>query len=119
MLENFLPILNKFSIPELDAPTVLEPTPKGATPPSTPFPTNHPLVRNNGKLSNVLTATFSFGEGKDKVHVVIPTMVDGKKLTNDEAVAIAKKQGLQKYPTFDTKAKAEAASVRIHEQQEL
>ena len=59
------------------------------------FPTKHPFVKNkDGTRSNVKLATFSFGEGDKEMHFVIPTMVGGKQLTNDEAVAKARQMGL-------------------------
>jgi len=49
------------------------------------FPGNYPYVTNkDGTRSNVKTATVSFGEGDKTMHLVIPTMVGGKQLTNDQ-----------------------------------
>lgn len=79
------------------------------------FPTKHPFIKNkDGSRSNVKTATFSFGEGDEAMHLVIPTMVGGKQLTNDEAVEIAKKMGLSRYPKFKTQKDAEDYSKKIH-----
>ncbi len=73
-------------------------------PPPT-FPTEQPFIENvDGTRSNVMLSTFEF-EGQ---HVVIPTMVGGKQLSSDAAVAIAREQGLVKYPTFGTQAEAQA-----------
>jgi LysM repeat protein len=82
--------------------------------PKTPFPTKHPYVKNeDGSFSNILTATAEI----DRKHYVIPTMVDGKKLEISEAIKIAKEQGLDKYPSFDTHKKALAESKKISESQ--
>ena len=79
------------------------------------FPTKHPFVKNkDGTRSNVKLATFSFGEGDKEMHFVIPTMVDGKQLTNDEAVAKARQMGLKSYPKFKTQKEADAYSKQIH-----
>ena len=73
-------------------------------PTGNPFPTNHPSVKNeDGSYSNVITTTVS----ADGVHYVIPTMVEGKQLSFDEAWDIAKGQGLDKYPSFDNAEAAE------------
>ena len=67
------------------------------------FPTKHPSAKNeDGSQSNVLMA----GVGLDGKEYVIPTMVDGKKLSIDEAVAVARKNGLGKYPSFATPEEA-------------
>ncbi len=61
------------------------------------FPTKHPMVDNgDGTKSNVLLSGVNI-DGKE---YVIPTMVDGKKLSVDEAVKVAKDNGLNKYPSF-------------------
>lgn len=58
------------------------------------FPTNHPTVGD----SNVLLMGVNL-EGKE---YVIPTMVGGKKLSEDDAITIAREEGLDNYPSFDT-----------------
>ena len=79
------------------------------------FPTKHPTVKNkDGSTSNVKIATFSFGEGDQTVYVLIPTMVEGKQLTEDQAVAVAKKMGLNRYPKFKTQEEADAYAQQIH-----
>jgi hypothetical protein len=79
------------------------------------FPTKHPFVKNkDGTRSNVKLATFSFGEGDKEMHYVIPTMVGGKQLTNDEAVAKARQMGLKNYPKFKTLKEADTYSKKIH-----
>jgi hypothetical protein len=79
------------------------------------FPTKHPYVKNkDGTESNVKIGTFSFGEGDNQVHVLIPTMVGGKQLKNEEAVEIAKKMGLSRYPKFKTQKEADDYAKSIH-----
>ena len=79
------------------------------------FPTKHPVVKNkDGSTSNVKIGTFSFGEGDKQVHVLIPTMVGGKQLKNEEAVEIAKKMGLSRYPKFKTQKEADDYAKSIH-----
>ena len=79
------------------------------------FPTKHPFVKNkDGSQSNVKIGTFSFGEGDKTVHVLLPTMVGGKQLDNKEAVEIAKKMGLSRYPKFKTQEEADAYAKKIH-----
>lgn len=69
------------------------------------FPTNHPF---KGGDSNVLLATTGgknpddpTGLTDEPVHV-FPTMVEGKKLSGDAALAIAVENGLDNYPVFET-----------------
>lgn len=65
------------------------------------FPTSHPMVDNgDGTGSNVVLSSFWFGDENEGKEIVIPTMVDGKQLTDEEAIAIARKNGLDKYPQF-------------------
>tara|TARA_R110002110_G_scaffold164773_5_gene364972 strand:+ start:253 stop:717 length:465 start_codon:yes stop_codon:yes gene_type:complete len=72
---------------------------------ATIFPSPHPKVKNaDGSESHVKLSTFGF-DGKE---YVLPTMVDGKQLSNDEAIASAKKYGLSNYPSFSSLKKAEA-----------
>lgn len=79
-----------------------------------PFPSNHPLVKNpDGSSSNVLTATFEMSG----THYVIPTMVEGKRLSGKEAVAVAKAYGLDRYPSFKTAEEALGHSKKIHGKQ--
>jgi hypothetical protein len=68
------------------------------------FPTRHPYKKNeDDSISNVRMMTVGFDDGT----YVIPSMVRGKQLTQDEAVALARKKGLQKYPSFPTLDEAE------------
>ena len=78
------------------------------------FPTEHPLVTNeDGTDSNVKTMTVEM-DGK---HYVIPSMVGGKQLTADEAVVVARGQGLDKYPSFSTGPEALKFSEEEHANQ--
>ena len=87
--------INSFSIAPPDA---VE-TPKATT--WQGFPTSHPMVDNgDGTASNVVLSSFWFGDETGGKEIVIPTMVDGKPLTDEEAKAIARKHGLDKYPQF-------------------
>ena len=72
------------------------------------FPTKHPMVDNpDGSSSNVRLASYTFTEGgKDRTYA-IPTMVDGKQLSDTEAVGMARKYGLEKYPAFESVKEAE------------
>ncbi len=79
-----------------------------------PFPTRHPLVQNpDGTQSNVKTITME----ADGRHYVIPSMVEGKQLTDNEAWNTAVAAGLQNYPAFDTAEKALQASKDLHDKQ--
>ena len=67
--------------------------------PQETFPTQHPYVQNpDGSYSNVKLKGFEF-DGRE---YVIPTMVGGKDLSDEQAVAVAKRHGLEKYPNFAT-----------------
>lgn len=78
---------------------------------TTPFPTKHPFVENeDGTYSNVKTITVQFDDDK---HYVLPTMVEGKQLSDDDAIKLAQEKGTSNYPSFDTAKEAEEASIRI------
>ena len=69
------------------------------------FPTEHPMVKNkDGSVSNVILSGEDIltPEGKYSYTVAFPTMIGGKNYTKEEAFEIAKKQGLDKYPRFDS-----------------
>jgi len=75
------------------------------------FPTRHPSVQNeDGSSSNVRLGTF----GLDDKSYVIPTMVDGKQLTGIEALDIAKKHGINKYPEFNSVKQADDWAKKYH-----
>jgi len=77
----------------------------------TGFPTKHPSVKNaDGSKSNVLLSGFEIG-GKE---YVIPTMVGGEKLTDKQAVEVAKQNGLKNYPSFDTVEEANKFAEENH-----
>ena len=73
------------------------------------FPTNHPMDKS-GK-SNVITSTVSF----DDMTYIIPTMVEGKELSEDEAIDLALKNGLEKYPSYEDPTVAREVSVQMHD----
>ena len=75
------------------------------------FPTKHPYVQNQGgSESNVLLGTF----GIDNKQYVIPTMVEGKKLSPNEAVDTAMQYGIEKYPSFNTVEQADTWAKKYH-----
>jgi len=75
------------------------------------FPTLHPHVKNSdGSESNVLLSSFGIG---DKQYV-IPTMVNGKKLSPSDAVKTAKQHGLEKYPSFQSHQEADNWAKSYH-----
>jgi hypothetical protein len=75
------------------------------------FPTQHPFVKNpDGSASNVMMA----GVGLEGREYVIPTMVDGKQLSIEEAVKVARKIGLNKYPSFSTAKEADDFAQKNH-----
>ena len=75
------------------------------------FPTKHPHVKNpDGSQSNVKLGTFGIN---DKQYV-IPTMVQGKTLNDDEAFNVAKSFGFDKYPSFKTVSEADAWAKKYH-----
>ena len=83
----------------------------GANTKFTKFPTQHPFVQNeDGSSSNVKLGTF----GVDGKQYVIPTMVNGKQLTDREAFDTAKQYGFEKYPVFNTVEQADAWAKKYH-----
>ena len=86
------------------------------------FPTSHPMVDNgDGSVSNVVLGSWWFGGEEAGAtggrEIVIPTMVDGKPLTDEEAIAIAREHGLDKYPQFGgTREEAEKAASKWAEE---
>jgi hypothetical protein len=75
------------------------------------FPTQHPFVKNpDGGSSNVMMA----GVGLEGKEYVIPTMVNGKQLSIEEAVEVARKAGLDKYPSFSTAKEADDFAQKNH-----
>jgi hypothetical protein len=68
------------------------------------FPTKHPKVKNaDGSSSNVRLGSFTEG-GKT---YVVPTMVEGIRLSGKAAFSLAKEHGLDKYPAFEGATMAE------------
>lgn len=83
----------------------------GATNPDLIFPSPHPEVENeDGSKSHVKLATYEL-DGK---HWVLPTMVGGKDLSDDEVLRSAYKYGLDNYPSFDTAKEANAWAKTNH-----
>lgn len=75
------------------------------------FPTKHPNVKNpDGSESNVLLSTFGF----DDKQYVIPTMVEGKRLSDDEAFNTALQHGIGNYPSFRTVKQADDWARKYH-----
>ena len=64
----------------------------------------------NGSVSTVRNITVAF-DGK---HYNLPTIWDGKELSADEAVARAKKVGLDKFPSYATQNEADRRYEKIH-----
>jgi len=64
----------------------------------------------NGSVSTVRNITVEFN-GR---HFNLPTIWDGKELSADEAVARAKKVGLDKFPSYATQNEADRRYEKIH-----
>jgi|SRR6478735_2247640 len=78
---------------------IKEPDPKPV------FPTKHPFVQNeDGSVSNVILSgeDIMTKDGKYDYTIAFPTMVEGKRYSKDEAFAIAKKNGIENYPRFES-----------------
>jgi len=75
------------------------------------FPTRHPYVNNpDGSQSNVKLGTWEI-DGKT---YAIPTMVDGKQLSDEEALKTAKSYGFRNYPSFKNQNEAEGWIQQYH-----
>jgi len=82
------------------------------------FPTRHPVVpRLDGEMggSNVVLSGFTF-ELEDGIvrEFLIPTMVGGKQLSDEEAIAVAEEHGLGNYPSFAEPGEASAWAEANH-----
>lgn len=76
-------------------------------------PWNRPVLQNpDGSYST----TSSMSIGTDKGEVLIPTVVNGKRLSNAEAIAHYRKTG-ENFGTFDTPAHADAYATALHNAQ--
>ncbi len=76
-------------------------------------PWNRPILHNkDGSYST----TVSISVGTPKGEVLIPTVVDGKKLTNQQAIDHWKKTG-ESFGTFDTPEHADAYATELHNRQ--
>lgn len=74
---------------------------------------NRPVLKNpDGSYST----TSSISVGTDKGEVVIPTVVDGKRLSNDEAIDHFRKTG-QHFGVFDNSENADIFAQDLHERQ--
>jgi hypothetical protein len=62
------------------------------------------------------STTSSMSVGSDKGEVLIPTVVNGKRLSHDEAIAHYKKTG-ENFGTFDTPAHADKYATALHNAQ--
>ena len=82
------------------------------------FPTRHPIVpRLDGAPggSNVVLSGFTFELEDGSVReYLIPTMVGGKQLSDDEAIAVAEQHGLDRYPSFAEPGEASAWAEANH-----
>jgi len=83
------------------------------------FPTdNHPIVaRLDGAPggSNVVLKGFTFEVGGIEKEYLIPTMVGGKQLSDEQAVEIAQTHGIHRYPSFPVGGAASAWAQRNHD----
>lgn len=71
------------------------------------FPTKHPMVSNpDGSVSNVILSGEDVlkPDGSLDYVVAFPTMVNGERLTKEQAFDLAKKNGLENYPHFKSAA---------------
>ena len=76
------------------------------------FPGKYPEVKNpDGTVSNVKTTVVGFDDG----FYVLPTMRDGKQMTEKEAIDVAKKSGLNRYPRYNKLEDAVNFSKQIHD----
>lgn len=97
-------INRRLGIPE-EAPA---PTPGAPTSGAAPIDLTRPAIQNaDGSISTERTITVE-SEGK---HYLIPTIVDGKQRSNDEAVALWRSGKNASVGTFGSNADAEAAAV--------
>lgn len=64
----------------------------------------------DGSRSTLYATTVGIG---DKTYI-IPTVNKGKILAADDALALAKDRGLEKYPSYDSQAEADARYSQMH-----
>jgi hypothetical protein len=69
------------------------------------------FTNKDGGRSTVLATTAEF-DGKT---YIIPTVYDGKQVSNEEAVKRAKEVGIDKFPGYATRKEAEARYGQIHQ----
>ena len=78
--------------------------------------TNRPVVRNNdGSISTV--RSMSFRDDKENKEILVPTVVNGKVVSDDEAIKHYYQTG-EYLGKFDTVDEANNYAERLHEQQE-
>jgi hypothetical protein len=79
------------------------------------FPTKHPMVKNeDGSKSNVILRATTMTEDDGDWTYVYPTMVDGKQLTDKEAMKVADSHNWKGYPRFKTVKEANAYAEANH-----
>lgn len=118
--------------PAAAVPDTRVPTPAAITPVPTPAPDasavpglltkgnihdlyTRPVLKNpDGSTSTTSSMSFQDDYGKE---VLIPTVVDGKRLSNDDAIAHYQKTG-QHLGIFDTPDQADAYAESLHESQQ-
>ncbi len=101
--------------PPAGAPTVsvAQPMAKGQKELGNLDPFNRPTLKNP---DGTTSTTSSISIGTDKGEVLIPTVVDGKRLSNAEAIEHYKKTG-QHFGIFATPDDADAFAVNLHNMQ--
>jgi hypothetical protein len=74
---------------------------------------NRPIAHNpDGSISTVRSISANFGNGE----VLLPTVINGKVVSPEEAIAYYKKTG-QNLGTFDTPENSDIYAERLHNQQ--
>jgi hypothetical protein len=71
-------------------------------------------MRMQQEFDNTRSNVKMAGVNMDGMERVIPTMVDGKQLSVKDAAAIARKNGLDKYPSFKTVEEANSFAEKNH-----
>ncbi|MEI6282425.1 MAG: hypothetical protein WCP82_06885 [Alphaproteobacteria bacterium] len=92
---------------------VSQPLAKGQKEPGNLDPFNRPTLKN---ADGTTSTTSSISVGTDRGEVLIPTVVDGKRLTNEQAIEHFKKTG-QHFGIFATPEDADAFAVDLHNRQ--
>ena len=87
--------------------------PKPAIPGNLPTDIRYRVKNDDGSVSTVRTISI----GPDKGEVVIPTVINGRVVSNDEAIAHYRKTG-ENFGTFRTIEDANAFAQALHRQHE-